>query len=142
MIEAEGRTEIRRPIADVFDYLADARNEPAWLPGARAVEKTTDGDVGRGTRFRGAYARAGTVEVELVEFEWPHRLTFRARSRIVHFDDAVDLTERDGRTVLRARMTAESQGPMRLFSPLMARTMRSQFAANWDHLRGALESAD
>ena len=61
-------------------------------------------------------------------------MTFRARSRIVDFDDAIVLTAQDGRTRLDARMTAQPRGVMRLFGPLMARTMRSQFEANWPHL--------
>ena len=38
MIEATGHTTIARPIEEVFDYVADARNEPKWLPGAERVE--------------------------------------------------------------------------------------------------------
>ena len=36
--------------------------------------------------------------------------------------------------------TAEPRSKMNLAAPLMARTMRRQFADNWDHLRRALES--
>jgi uncharacterized protein YndB with AHSA1/START domain len=71
VIVAHGETEIAAPIERVFEYLADARTEPAWLPGATSVEKVTDGPVGKGTRFEGVYARAGRVSVELVEFEPP-----------------------------------------------------------------------
>jgi carbon monoxide dehydrogenase subunit G len=48
MIEARGGTEIEAPIDRVFDYVADARNEPDWLPGAEKVEKVSDGPVGFG----------------------------------------------------------------------------------------------
>jgi Polyketide cyclase / dehydrase and lipid transport len=96
--------------------------------------------VGLGSTFFGDYRSAGSVQLELVEFERPRRVTFRARSRIVDFDDAVELTPVDGGTRLEARMTAQPRGAMRLVSPLMARTMRRQFAGNWDHLRQALES--
>ena len=104
---------------------------------------TSEGPVGLGSTFIGHYARAGRVELELAEFDRPRRVTFRARSRIVRFDDTVELTETNetnGHTRLKATMTAEPQGLMRLLSPLMARTMRRQFAANWDHLRRALEN--
>jgi hypothetical protein len=36
-------------------------------------------------------------------------------------------------------MQATPRGVMRLAAPLMARTLRRQFAANWDHLRRAME---
>jgi uncharacterized protein YndB with AHSA1/START domain len=139
VIEASSEIGIRAPAEKVFDYLADARNEPEWLPGAERVEKVTDGDVGLGTRFKGLYVRAGTVDLELVEFERPRRLTFRAGSRVVAFDDAVTLEERDGETLLRARMEAQPRGPMRVVAPMMARTMRRQFEENWKHLKAALE---
>jgi uncharacterized protein YndB with AHSA1/START domain len=140
-IEADGGTTIARPIEDVFDYVSDPRNEPEWLPGATAVDKTSEGPVGLGLTFTGHYNRAGRVELELVEFERPRKVVFRARSKIVEFDDAVVLSEADGTTRLEARMVAAPRGAMRLAAPLMARTMRRQFAANWDHLRRALEAA-
>ena len=125
----------------MFDYVADARNEPEWLPGAKSVEKVTPGDVERGTRFEGTYARAGRVSIEVVAFERPRTLTLRGSSRIVRFDDVIELGEHGGMTRLNARMTAEPRGLMRLMGPLMARTMRSQFEANWAHLKTALEGS-
>jgi uncharacterized protein YndB with AHSA1/START domain len=141
MIEARGSTDIARPIEEVFAYVADARNEPKWLPGTKEVEKTTPGDVGVGTRFEGTYARAGKVTLEVVRHEPPHRLTFRARAKIVHFDDEIELTERDWKTHLDARMVAEPQGVLRFVPFLMAPTLRKSFAANWDRLRAALEES-
>ena len=125
-IQADGGTTIARRIEEVFDYLSDPRNEPDWLPGATAVDKTSEGPVGLGSTFVGHYARAGRVALELVEFERPHRVTLRAHSKIVDFDDAVELTETDGRTLLQARMHATPRSVMRIVAPLMARTLRSQ----------------
>jgi carbon monoxide dehydrogenase subunit G len=140
MIVAHGEVFIQRSIVEVFDFVADARNEPTWLPGATQVEKTTEGPVGLGTRFQGEYARAGTVSLELVEFERPSRVTFRARSHIVHFDDAVTLLSEGTGTRLRATMEASPQGFMKLMAPVMARVMRRQFEGNWNALRDALEA--
>ncbi len=104
MIEAYGSAEIRAPREQVFDFLADARNEPGWLPGAKKVEKVGDGPVGEGSRFAGTYARAGVVQLELVDVDRPRTLTFRASSRIVNFDDTITLEESDGVTRLTAVM--------------------------------------
>lgn len=123
----------------IFDFVADARNEPHWLPGAVEVSMTSDGPIGLHTQFRGRYVRAGTVSLELVEFERPHRLTFRAHSKIVDFDDAVELVADGDGTLLTARLTAKPRGILRLFTPVMAKTMQRQFAANWTHLKEALE---
>jgi uncharacterized protein YndB with AHSA1/START domain len=139
-IHADAGTTIARPIEDVFDYLSDPRNEPDWLPGATAVEKTNDAPLGLGSTFVGHYDRAGRVELELVEFDRPHRVTFRAHSKIVDFDDTVELTGTAIGTRLQAKMTAEPRGPMRLVAPLMAKTMRRQFSTNWEHLKHKLET--
>jgi len=56
MLESRGAVRIEQPPEVVFDYLADMRNEPKWLPGAAAVEQTTPGAVGLGTIFAGRYA--------------------------------------------------------------------------------------
>jgi hypothetical protein len=37
-------------------------------------------------------------------------------------------------------MFATPRGAMRLVAPLMARTLRRQFAANWERLRRAMET--
>jgi carbon monoxide dehydrogenase subunit G len=139
-IEADGGTTIAHPIEHVFDYLSDPRNEPNWLPGASAVEKTSQGPVGLGSTFLGHYSRAGRVELELVEFERPRKVTFRTHSKLLDFDDAVELSATDGGTRLHARMSATPRGVMRLLAPLIARTLRRQFAANWDHLRREMET--
>jgi carbon monoxide dehydrogenase subunit G len=139
VIQADAEALIHAPIEAVFGVLADATNELMWLPGAQAVEKVTGGPVGLGTRFRGTYARAGAVSLEIVEFRRPTEVTFRARSRIVHFDDVIHLTDADGGTRLTAHLSAQPQGVMRLFGRVMARTMRAQFEQNWTHLAAYLE---
>jgi len=45
MIVARGDVFIQRPIEEIFDFVADSRNEPGWLPGATRVDKTTDGPI-------------------------------------------------------------------------------------------------
>jgi uncharacterized protein YndB with AHSA1/START domain len=142
MIVAHGGVAIQRPIEEVFNFVADSRNEPAWLPGASAVEKTTEGPIGQGSKFEGQYARAGTVSLELIEFQRPHRVTFRARSRIVNFDDSVVLETEGTGTKLHATMEAHGSGFMRIMEPLMARSMRSQFEENWRLLKAFLEARD
>ncbi len=141
MIEARCEFEVEAAPEVVFDYVADARNEPKWLPGAREITKTTEGPVRLGTRFAGTYARAGQVTVEVIEYERPKRLTLRGRSSIVSFDDVIDFNPTDtGGTALSARLSARPRGIMRLVTPLLARTMQRQFVANWPHLKRVLES--
>jgi uncharacterized protein YndB with AHSA1/START domain len=44
--------DIERPVEDVFAYLADFENIPAWNYAIAKTEKTSDGPVGIGTTYR------------------------------------------------------------------------------------------
>jgi uncharacterized membrane protein len=52
MAQVEGEIVIERPIEDVFDFVADERNEPRYNPQMISVEQLSDGPIGLGTQFR------------------------------------------------------------------------------------------
>jgi hypothetical protein len=51
-IEVRGEVAIRGTVEDVFDYLADPRNEPR-SPGPESARMTGDGELRRGSTFVG-----------------------------------------------------------------------------------------
>jgi len=141
MLEARGTTEIAQPIDVVFDYLADMRNEPKWLPGASDVRLTSAEPVGPGSTFEGTYARAGTVTCAIADYERPQRLTIHGDAKGMSFDDAVTLAPTDGGgTRLTAVMRTQPKGLFKLFAPMMGRVIDKQFQSNWDRLKATLES--
>jgi hypothetical protein len=54
------------PPEQLFDMLADIRNEPTWQPDV-PVGKLTDGLVGPGSRFRDIYKGLADLDVEIAE---------------------------------------------------------------------------
>ena len=56
MTTINGTILIRRPVEDVFDFVADERNEPAYNPQIGSVEKVTPGPIGVGTAWRAVAA--------------------------------------------------------------------------------------
>lgn len=140
MLEARGSVVINAPIADVFGYLADARNEPQWLPGASDVQLCGDEPLGAGSTFEGTYARAGRVQIMLTRFDPPQAVTFHGEAKGMSFDDEVQLSEVTGGTSLTAVMRTQPKGFFRLMAPMMGRVISAQFQANWDRLRETLES--
>jgi uncharacterized membrane protein len=54
---------IARPIADVFAYVADFRNDPQWRSEVRDMRYLSDGPVGVGTRLRETSALLGRLVV-------------------------------------------------------------------------------
>lgn len=83
-----GDIVIEQPVAEVFDFVADARNEPAYnrqMPTARML---TPGPVGVGSRFAAVHRgrrRPMELQTQLTAYERPRRLastTTMPRGRI------------------------------------------------------------
>ena len=77
MARIAGELVINRPVDEVFDFVADERNEPRYNPRIRRAEKLSPGPIGRGTRFRAEAVTLGrTVGMtsEYTVYERPKRL--------------------------------------------------------------------
>ena len=78
MARISGEIIIAAPVEQVFDMVADERNEPRYNPRIARAEKTSPGPVGRGTRFtaqpRGTGA-TGVMTVEILDYDRPRRLS-------------------------------------------------------------------
>src|SRR5205823_13108437 len=53
---------INRPVEEVFDFLADGRNEPQYNPHMLRAEQTSTGPVGPGTLFRTEVTTGRTIK--------------------------------------------------------------------------------
>lgn len=71
MAEIEGEILIGRPVEDVFDFVADQRNEPQYNPRMVRAAKITDGPVGKGTVFRSATKSLGRTAEMSIELRPP-----------------------------------------------------------------------
>jgi Polyketide cyclase / dehydrase and lipid transport len=119
-------TVIARSACDVFDEVADAGRQRSWNALVRSMERTSDGPLGVGTRWRGDIARVGTVDVELVEYEPPRRVVHVARPWMAEARHVWEVEELDGgcRLVQRGRMRPRAAGW--LLAPLMPLIVRRQ----------------
>jgi carbon monoxide dehydrogenase subunit G len=140
MITTTASTVVDAPIEVVFDFLADARNEPRWLPGASNVRLTSGEPVEEGSTFIGHYARAGTVTVRLTRHDRPYRITVVGDARSLSFTDEIELTVSGAGTALVATMTTQPKRLFGLFTPIIRRVIGRQFQANWDSLKATLEA--
>lgn len=84
MAHITGHIRIAAPVGQVFDTVADSRNEPSFNPAMTGVELLTPPPVGLGTRFRARMGKTGMeMLVELTEFQRPHRLGSRTASSMM-----------------------------------------------------------
>lgn len=140
MIITNGSAVVNAPIEVVFDFLADPRNEPRWLPGASNVALISGEPIQQGSTFVGTYARAGAVTVRLTQRERPRRITLAGDARNLSFTDEIELSPTDNGTALQATMTTHPKGVFRVLAPIMGRVIGKQFQANWDSLKATLEN--
>jgi carbon monoxide dehydrogenase subunit G len=117
-----GRAEgtIRRPIEDVYEFMADFRNNPQWCPMELEVRRL-DGD-GRVARFENKVKPGPKVLTNLYEVtrESPNRITFTGSNEMADFDGYYELTENgDGTHVVAVSNLAMHGRAMRLLSTVM-----------------------
>lgn len=75
---------IDRPIDSVFDFLADGENDRRFSKRIIEISKTTDGEVGVGTKYVSKakdLGRTATHEFEITAFERPTRIRWRELSK-------------------------------------------------------------
>ena len=121
MARIHGQVEIAAPIEDVFDMVADGRNEPKYNPRMARVVKLTEGPMGAGARFRaeprGMGAKAA-VTVEVIEYERPRRLRSLVRSRYMHGAGRLSFEASGGGTRFGWDWDMALVGALRPLSPL------------------------
>lgn len=142
MVHIEGEIVINRPVEDVFDFVADERNEPRYNPRMRLAEQITEGPIGVGTRFRAETVSLGRpVEmiIEVTSYEPPRRLASSTQMSSMGVHGALTFDTVPGGTRMRWSWELEPNGMLKLVSPLVALMARRQEQRIWTGLKRLLE---
>jgi carbon monoxide dehydrogenase subunit G len=132
-VRAELTIEIARTPEEVFSYLTDVSNLPAWQAG---VKSATLRD-GRIEESRSLLGRELDTTLEIVEQEEPKLFTLRALDGPVQFTVRHELVPEDGGT----RLTVTAEGDVPGFAAgLLARGAERQFRRDFERLKQILES--
>lgn len=138
--------DIKRPAADVFAYLDEVENNPAWLRGMRSCTWTTPPPRGVGSRYDQVAAFLGkeirtTFEVTAHE---PGRLVTITSLEGSSFPLTVTrLVEPTGDASCRVTETVESDpsGFYRVATPLLRLMVRRNINRDYGSLKRLLEAA-
>ena len=141
MTRIAGQVLIRRPVGDVFDFVADERNEPTYNPTMLLAEKLTAAPIGVGSRFRAAI-RSGRrqleMQIEYTAFDRPNLIASTTRMAAADLCGTVTFSATPVGTLLRWSWKARLTGATRLltpvFAPVGARRERRLWAGLRDHL--------
>jgi carboxymethylenebutenolidase len=122
MARVEGVIIINRPVEEVFDFVANERNEPRYNPRMRVVEQISEGPIGVGTRFRTELETMGRtmpMVVEFTGFERPWRLGSMTRSSMTETEGALTFESVPGGTRMCWSWDVRPQGAMRVMAPVV-----------------------
>ena len=132
-VRADLTIEIARTPEDVFAYLTDVSNLPAWQSG---VKSATPRD-GRIEESRSMFGRELQTTFEIVDEEQPRLFTLRALDSPVPFTVRHELEPADDGT----RLTVTAEGDVPGFAAgLLARHAEKQIRKDFERLKKILEA--
>ena len=144
MINVEVSTNINRPIADVFAYVANFENHPNWENNFQKVKLLASTPSGVGTTYQCELKLPGqsaTSKFEITEYEVNKKIAFVGEAAGPATPKGSFLFESiAGGTKLTLLPRPEFRGFFRLLEPMMAGYVRKQNEEHLNNLKRLLEA--
>jgi uncharacterized protein YndB with AHSA1/START domain len=122
MVDRTDTVTINRPVEDVFAYVSDTSNDPAWHTDILEAEKVTEGPIGVGTRWRlrfKPFMGVSESTSEVVEFEPNRKEVLRGVAGPMTTTLTYTFEPVAGGTRHARRVQISIAGWMKLMDPLM-----------------------
>jgi uncharacterized membrane protein len=146
MIKAEHSVVIRRPVEQVFTFLADFKNEPQFVPAVVKTEQTSAGPIGVGTTYREVnrliLGLRTAAAYQITEYEPNHKVAFKSLSGPAQFKGGYTVEAIGGGTQVTLAGEAVMVGLFKLLEPIIARTVAKQVVASLTNLKAVLEASN
>lgn len=145
MARIDGELVIHRPVHEVFDFVADERNEPRYNPRIRRAEKLSPGPIGRGTRFRAEAVTLGRttgMTIQYATYERPGRVASSIHMPAADIAGTLRFDPVPDGTRMSWSWDVSPRGLYRLLTPVIARVGRRQEQENWGGLKRFLEARE
>ncbi|HKI07240.1 MAG TPA: SRPBCC family protein [Nitrososphaeraceae archaeon] len=140
MLEFNNKLEIRRPIAEVFQFLSNFENMPKWNYFVVNVKKISDGPVGINTAFR-QKRKTDSQEYKIVEYE-PNKkvaIEFQPPSVKLTMRFTLKSSHNDNDTVVVDEWKFDTGIPA-LFARISITNVKAAVAENLEKLKQLLET--
>jgi len=142
MITFVNEIVIALPRHQVFGYLANLENVPAWNYAIKRTQKVSSGPIGVGTEFRQirTLPRPSEEVFAVTEFEPPERLVIEGSLGPFNARMIYRLEGSGNTTTLVNEVQLTPHGAARLVAPVASRTIKSAVADNLAVLKKILEA--
>jgi hypothetical protein len=132
---------IERSAHDVFEYVSNLENLPAWNYAVVETEKISSGPRGVGTRYRQirSLPRRSEETLRIIEYEPDVRLAVEGDLGPLHGTVGYELVDVDGLTRLTNTADLEGKGILRFVAFLTTGRVRAAVAGNLMVLKELLE---
>jgi len=140
-----GEIVIERPVDEVFDFVADERNEPQYNPRMVRAEKTTPGPIGVGTKFNSVMTGVGgkaEMTIEFTEFDRPRRIAETTHLSNMDIVGILLFEPVPEGTQMKWIWDIEPRGFYRFLGPLVRRMGDRQERAIWTGLKRIVEGGN
>ena len=143
MFTQSAAVQISRAPAEVFAFVADARNRPLWDESVDTEELTSPEPIGVGSTVRTGMRSMGRDYIltwEVVEHDPPSRQIIESTSGPFPTTLEYQLSPRDDGTMVEFSVTGRPAGILRLLQPLLARSAQKNLDRNFPRLKRMLET--
>lgn len=138
----EGSVEIERPVEEVFDFVADPRNDPRWCERVRWCKQVAGDGPGLGARYEALHRPSGYPwphirRIVVLDLEPPRFVRWRQADRLGAFDIRYELEATERGT--RLSQHDEVNWALPLMGLIGRRIVRRHIGEQHEALRAVLE---
>jgi uncharacterized membrane protein len=141
-IDVSDSVVIAKPVPQVFAFVSDHENLPAWTVGVKHARRLTEGPPASGSTYRVTGTLLGrSIESRylVTSFELGRGFDGTMTSPAFGFSERYRFESAGDGTRVSMTATVEPRGLFRLFTPVMAAGVRRQVHADHRRLKTVLE---
>ena len=142
MVDVSSSILIERPVEDVFAYVTDVTNDPAWHTDVLEARKTTEGPPGVGTVWHAKFKPSMGIsegDMQVVSFEPNREQVMRGDVGPMHPTLTYLLEPVDAGTRFTRRVQISVSGWMKIMAPMMGLMLPKQNKGFLTNLKRVLE---
>jgi uncharacterized protein YndB with AHSA1/START domain len=144
MVDTSASITIHRPVEDVFAYVTDMTNDPAWHSDILEARRATERPVGVGTKWHARFKPSMGIsegDMEVVAFEPNRKQVMQGEIGPMHPTLTYLLEPSDGGTTFTRHVQIKVSGVMKVMQPMMAMMVPRQNKGFLANLKRVLEQS-